>query len=197
VTDIPQYVDELDELEDIYFGKKHISDKKELAKLSGLYKYCWLFNMPSKPGDHVPYNLLTFLTKLAPENSEIGFVMEKLQTYGYGKEGLSDDLKRRISYAFNWSKDFIEITERTVDLSKEEGHAVDDLIKALQTEIDEDGIQSAVFNVARNNNIKPGKFFKIIYRILIGSPQGPRLGPYVLAMGRKNVIDALKRAGNR
>jgi lysyl-tRNA synthetase class I len=33
-----------------------------------------------------------------------------------------------------------------------------------------------------------------LYTILIGVPQGPRLGPYILAMGKQNVIDALERA---
>jgi hypothetical protein len=28
---------------------------------------------------------------------------------------------------------------------------------------------------------------------LMGAPQGPRLGPYVLAMGKQNVIAALQR----
>jgi lysyl-tRNA synthetase class 1 len=194
VTDIPQYMNELDELEGIYFGKKRISDKKEQAKLSGLYKYCMFFNTPSKPSEHVPYNLLTFLAKMAPEGSEADFVMEKLQSYGYGKEGFSDDLKRRIGYALNWSKDFTEIKEKAVELNKQESHAVEELIQALQTEADEEEIQGAVFNIARNNSIKPGKFFKTIYKILLGVPQGPRLGPYILAMGKENVIDALKRA---
>jgi len=71
---------------------------------------------------------------------------------------------------------------------------VEELIQALQTKADEEEIQGAVFSIARNNGIKPGKFFKIIYKILLGVPQGPRLGPYILAMGRENVIDALKRA---
>jgi lysyl-tRNA synthetase class 1 len=197
VTDIPQYMNELDELEDIYFGKKRVPDKKEQAKLSGLYKYCMLFDAPSKLGDHVPYNLLTFLAKMAPEGSEADFVMEKLQGYGYGKEGLTDDLKRRIGYALNWSKDFTEIKEKAVELTDTEKAAVKELIQALQTEANEEEIQSAVFNIARNNNIKPGKFFKTIYKILLGVPQGPRLGPYILAMGRENVIEALKRVAKR
>ncbi len=194
VIDIPQYMNELDELEDVYFGKKMVSDKKEKAKLSGLYKYCMLFEPPSKAGDHVPYNLLTFLAKMAPECSEADFIMEKLQGYGYGKEGLTDDLKRRIGYALNWSKDFTEITEKTVELTEQEKAAVNELIQALQIDATEEEIQGAVFSIARNNNVKPGKFFRALYRILLGAPQGPRLGPYVLAMGRENVIAALKRA---
>ncbi|MCK4885526.1 lysine--tRNA ligase, partial [Candidatus Bathyarchaeota archaeon] len=194
VIDIPQYMNELDELEDVYFGKKMVSDKKEKAKLSGLYKYCMLFEPPSKAGDHVPYNLLTFLAKMAPECSEADFIMEKLQGYGYGKEGLTDDLKRRIGYVLNWSKDFTEITEKTVELTEQEKAAVNELIQALQIDATEEEIQGAVFSIARNNNVKPGKFFRALYRILLGATQGPRLGPYVLAMGRENVIAALKRA---
>ncbi len=194
VTDIPQYMNELDELEDIYFGKKRVADKKELAKLTGLYTYCWLFNPPSKPPHHVPYNLLTFLAKVAPEDSEAAFIMEKLRGYGYGKEGLSDDLKNRIGYALNWAQDFTEIKERTLELTEEENDAVKELIQALQTDATEEEIQSAVFSIARKNNVKPSKFFKTLYNILLGAPQGPRLGPYILAMGRENVIDALKRA---
>ncbi|PVX23792.1 MAG: lysine--tRNA ligase [Candidatus Bathyarchaeum sp.] len=194
VTDIPQYMNELDELEDVYFGRKVVTDKKEKAKLDGLFTYCMLFDMPDKRGDHVPYNLLTFLAKMAPEGSETEFIFEKLQGYGYGKEGLSDDLKQRIAYALNWTEDFTEITEQTVQLTEQEKAAVTELISALNVETTENDIQTAIFNVARNNNLKVGKFFKVLYKVLLGAPQGPRLGPYVLAMGKDNVINALKRA---
>jgi lysyl-tRNA synthetase class 1 len=193
VTDIPQYMNELDELEDIYFGKKHVSNKKERAKLIGLYQYCWFFDPPSKIGDHVPYNLLIYLAKVAPESSEFDFIMEKLQGYGYGKEGLSDDLKSRIGYALKWAQDFTEIKEKALELNKEENDSVKELIQALKTKATEDEVQTAVFNIARKNNLKPSKFFKTLYQILLGASQGPRLGPYILAMGRENVIDALKR----
>jgi lysyl-tRNA synthetase class I len=153
-----------------------------------------LFNAPSKPGEHVPYNLLTFLAKMAPEGSETSFIMEKLQGYGYGKLGLTGDLEQRIGYALNWTTDFTEIKEKAVELNETEKNAVEALIQALQTELDEEAIQSAVFNIARNSGIKPGKFFKTLYRILLGVPQGPRLGPYILAMGTESVIAALKRA---
>jgi lysyl-tRNA synthetase class 1 len=194
VTDIPQYMNELDELEDIYFGKKRVSDKKEEAKLTGLYKYCWFFNPPSKVGDHVPYNLLTFLAKVAPKGSEIDFIIEKLQGYGYGKEGLSDDLMDRIGYALKWAQDFTEIKEIAIELNEAEKYAVKELIQNLKIGTTEEEIQSNIFGIARKNNIKPSKFFKLLYKILLGAPQGPRLGPYILAMGRENVIGALKRA---
>ena len=194
VTDIPQYMNELDELEDICFERKPVPDEKERAKLTGLYMYCRLLKRSSKPSVHVPYNLLTYLAKVAPKGSETEFIVEKLRDYNYVKDEVSDDLKKRIEYALNWTQDFMEIKERAVKLSSQEVSAVKELIQTLQVEKDEDQIQGAIFSIGRKNAIKPAKFFKTLYTVLLGVPEGPRLGPYIVAMGRENVIDALKRA---
>ncbi len=87
----------------------------------------------------------------------------------------------------------MEIPEKTLKLSVQEISAVKELIQTLQIEKDEEQIQGAIFNVARKHVIKPAKLFKTIYNILLGVPEGPRLGPYIVAMGRENVIEALKR----
>jgi lysyl-tRNA synthetase class 1 len=93
----------------------------------------------------------------------------------------------------NWTRDFEEIKETAVELAVEEKKAITELIRKLQTEDDPDMIQNAIFNAAKDNNIKPGAFFKTLYQVLMGAPQGPRLGPYVLAMGKQNVMAALER----
>lgn len=198
VVDIPQYMNEFDELEDIFFGKKRIPEKKEYAKLTGLYKYCWWLKPPSKPSAHVPYNLLVYLARVAPKGSEIDYIAQKLQEYGcIGEEELPADLRQRIEYARNWARDFIEIKETTIELSSQETSAIKKLMDVLKTEADEKQIQSAIFSIARERNIKPSRFFKTLYTILLGGPEGPRLGPYIVAMGRQNVIDALSRALKR
>lgn len=196
VVDIPKYMNEFDELEDIYFSKKQITNKKELAKLTGLYKYCWWLNPPSKPSIHIPYNLLAYLVKVAPEGKETEYVIQKLQEYGYinGKAIPPTSLKERIKYTFNWNNDFAEIKETPLKLMTNETTAIKELVKALQGKVEAETIQSAIFDTARKHNIPPKKFFKTLYTILLGTPAGPRLGPYIIAMGRQNVVDALKRA---
>ena len=198
VSDIPTYMNELDSLEDIYFGKKKIPDVKELEKLRGLYEYCWVMIPPEDVSVHIPYNLLAFLVKMAPENGFEDFILNKLRNYGYlEKTQLFDsDLYKRIEYAKHWSKDFKEIKETTIFLKENEKKAIVDLIVLLKSEDNADKIQNAIFNVAKDNNLKPGAFFRVLYSILMGANQGPRLGPYVLAMGKQNVIGALKRASN-
>jgi len=195
VSDIPAYMSELDFLEDVYFGRKPVKDEKALVKLRGLYEYCWGMKPPSKPSAHAPYNLLIFLAKMAPKDCATEFITEKLQSYGYLQKNqpLDDDLLRRIEYAFNWARDFEEIKETDVSLTAEEKHAVADLITVLGTEDAPDAIQNAIFNAAKSHGLQPSTFFRVLYKILMGAQQGPRLGPYVLAMGKQNVIAALNR----
>jgi lysyl-tRNA synthetase class 1 len=196
VSDIPSYMNELDCLEDIYFGRKSAKDERELTKTKGLYEYCWSLRPPTKPNIHVPYNLLAFLAKMAPKDGEEKFITEKLRTYGHLQKNqtLDADLRRRMEYAFNWIHDFEEIKETTINLVDEEKDAVMDLIEVLRVEDQPEKIQNAIFNAAKKHGLQPSSLFKTLYTILLGASQGPRLGPYILAMGKHNVMDALDRA---
>jgi lysyl-tRNA synthetase class 1 len=80
-----------------------------------------------------------------------------------------------------------------VSLTDEEKSAINDLFEVLKVEEEAEKIQNAIFNIAKGHGVEPAKFFRNLYTILIGVPQGPRLGPYILAMGKKNVMDALRR----
>lgn len=195
ISDIPTYMNELDSLEDVYFGKKKITDEKELEKLRGLYKYCWVMNPPDTPSVHVPYNLLAFLVKMAPKTCIEDFLINKLRSYRYLQktQPFDSDLYRRIDYALNWSQDFEEIKETKITLNPSEKKAIIDLIKVLRNEDEADKIQNTIFNIAKTNNLKPRTFFRVLYSILMGVNHGPRLGPYILAMGVQNVINALER----
>jgi lysyl-tRNA synthetase, class I len=195
VSDIPAYMNELDYLEDVYFGKKQVNEK-EKAKLKGLFEYCWVLKTPSAASLHVPYNLLAFLVKLAPKDGLEEFVAEKLQRYGYLQKNqeIDGNFKERIEYALNWTSDFEEIKETKISLGEKEKKAVNELVAVLSSTEDPDLIQNGIFNVAKNNGVQPRDFFKTLYTVLMGASQGPRLGPYILAMGKQNVIAALQRA---
>ncbi|MEM1586093.1 MAG: lysine--tRNA ligase [Candidatus Bathyarchaeia archaeon] len=194
ISDVPRYMNEFDELEDIYFGKIKVEGEAERIKLRGLYEYCFLLKPPNKPSIHVPYNVLTYLVKVAPRGSEIDFIIRKLREYGYIKDLNSniEDLKKRIQYAQNWVSDFEEIAETKVELSSAEASAIRYLIQKIRAESEAEKIQGAIFEAARQNNIEPKEFFKKLYMVLLGVPSGPRLGPYIITMGRENVIRALE-----
>ena len=194
VLDIPSYMNELDDLEDIHFGKKKIADKKEYTKLSGLYKYCWWLKPPEQPAIHVPYKLLVYLARVAPKGSEANYIVEKLTEYDYLKQKeLGPELKERIQNALNWAQDFKETKEKAIQLSGEEKAAIQELTQGLLAELDAEQIQGLIFSVARKHGIEPRDFFKILYSILLGASKGPRLGPYLLDVGKQSIIQALER----
>ena len=192
VEDIPVHMDELDDMEDVYYGKKKIRDEMEAAKLRGLFEYCWMFNPPEQPKIHLPYNLTVKLARVAPPGNAYEFISEKLEEYGYLKEnryGLED----RINYALNWVKDYEDETTQEIKISSEEQEAIEALIDSLRDANSVEEYQSSVFNVSKKMKLKPRNLFTIIYQILLGRPQGPRFGPYVELVGKKTVIEDLER----
>ena len=194
IEDIPTYVNELDYLEEVYFGTRLIPDAKELAKLKGLFEYTYFLKPPSQQTFHVPYNLLVYLVRVAPAESRREYVEEKLREYGYLKSGLPIDIEGELNYAINWAEDFKTIAESTTQITGPQRLAVEDLVAIVRSETDERVLQNAIFNLAKKYAIDQADFFKLLYTILLGSPRGPRLGPYIKAMGSENVARALERA---
>ena len=198
VEDIPTFVNELNWLEEIYFGLRKINDQKEAAKLKGLYEYSYLLKPPPKPSTHVPYNLLVYLVTVSPPDKRSEYIESKLREYGYLKDGVTPSVRQEIDFATNWANDFQEIPETKIEITAPQKLAIEDLITIVRKETDERILQNAVFNLAKKFAIEPSDFFKLLYTILLGSPRGPRLGPYIKAMGSDNVARALERAiGNK
>jgi lysyl-tRNA synthetase class 1 len=194
VEDIPGYVNELHYLEDVYFGAHAISDNKESAKLKGLFEYTYFLKPPTRHSSYIPYNLLVYLVTVAPPDKRREYVEAKLREYGYIKTGLTSDIEEELNYATNWAEDFKTIAESTIQLTGPQRLAVEDLVSIVRSETDERTLQNSIFNLAKKYAIEPPDFFKLLYTILLGAPKGPRLGPYIKAMGSENVARALERA---
>ena len=194
VADIPQYMNELDELEDVFLGKKKVSDEKDKAKLVGLYKYCWGLKPPTEPSAHLPYNLLVYLAMIAPKESREDYIKNKLRAYRYIEDS-SEVEKSRIQYAINWAEEFEEVEKTNIILNTKEAEAIREFIGILEVEENADKIQGAIFQTARKHGLKPKDFFSVLYQALIGIPKGPKLGPYIVDIGPKNVIKRLEEIG--
>jgi len=191
VDDIPRYMDEVDDLEDIYFGRREIANVMEEAKLRGLFEYIHLLQPPSQPSVHVPYKTLVSLWRVAPEGMERKYIMERLRQYGFLSGEASETLSRKMEYARNWFEDFESAKGEAPRLTKQEASALEDLIRTIEVEEDPEIIQSHVFEIARRRKLKPQRIFRIVYQILIGQPRGPRLGPYIIDLGRERAAEIL------
>ncbi|MEN2974306.1 MAG: lysine--tRNA ligase [Candidatus Caldarchaeales archaeon] len=188
---IPKIMDELDHLEDIYYGKVNIENPMEREKLKGLYLYSHLLKPPTKPSSHIPYSLIVELTMMAPEDNREKFVVERLQRYGY-KIGEQD--LRKIKLAMNYALDFGSIVKEPVELSGNEREAIRELINVLNSAASPNDVQNMVFTIARKHNIDPPEFFKKLYRVFLGRDYGPRLGPYLWDIGVERAVKILEES---
>ena len=190
--DIPGLMDEYNELESIYFGKTKVDNEAKLVKSKGLYEYVNLLNPPKEPSTHVNYRLLIELCKIFKDDRKER-IISKLIDYGTIKEE-KDDIKELIKLAGNYSDDFeetkIPAAEIVIDNSSKD--ALKQLVKLLEENGEIEDLQNSIYSIAKENHVQPKDFFRILYRIIIAGPRGPKLGPFIEDIGKKEVAEKIK-----
>ena len=52
-------------------------------------------------------------------------------------------------------------------------------------------IHNSIYQIAKGSDIEPRDFFKILYQIILSTTKGPKIGPFIMDIGRKNVAEKL------
>lgn len=191
-VDIPKYMDEYDHLEDLYFGKANGESDDRAVRLKGLYEYTNFLRPPKVPSVHVPYRLLAEIASSAPAEDVVGYCIRRLQSYRMIAEPPAE-LRERIQMARNWSTEVMG-EPPAVEVTAAERKVVEEFIGLLKDTKEAEKIQYAIFETAKRNGVAPGDFFKLLYRLLLGSEKGPRLGPYIADTGVERTRSSLEKA---
>jgi len=195
VTDIPTYMDDVDKLEDLYFGLKEEKNPRDLFNAKRLFEFVHLLKTPGKNSLHVPYNTMIEIAKILPEKNQVEFTLEKLKEFGHVKiidSSVRDEVERRLKFVKNWNDDFLKTEKIEIKISDAEKESIKKLIEIIETENDGEKLQYKVFEIAKTSGVKPVEFFKLIYKIILNSERGPRLGPYIIDRGKKEIINLLE-----
>ena len=105
-----------------------------------------------------------------------------------------DDLT---SYAINYFKDKVEPNKKFKEPNSTEKMALNNLVKKL-SEIDQglspEEIQTNVYTVGKENGYekKLRDWFKLIYEVVFGEENGPRMGFFISFFGLKETIELIK-----
>ncbi|HJU14731.1 MAG TPA: lysine--tRNA ligase [Candidatus Nitrosotalea sp.] len=187
--DIPALMEEYHELEDIYFGKQKLENEAKTARMKGLYEYVNLLNPPKSQGHYVNYRLLVQLCKIFRED-RVTKVTKKLMDYGTIKAA-SPEVDQLITLAGNYADDFDKPSKVEIQLDPVAKKALSDLVSVLSQENEPADLQNEIYQIAKANGLQPKDFFRILYQIILASDRGPKLGPFVLDIGRKKVATAV------
>jgi len=116
--------------------------------------------------------------------------MKKLLDYGVIKNPESE-IEKLIVLAGNFSDEFDEQEKIKVDLDDTTKNALKLLVDALKGDDELDDIQNTIYQIAKSNDVQPKVFFKILYQIILGTSRGPKIGPFIADIGRKQVAKTL------
>ncbi|MDE1764441.1 MAG: lysine--tRNA ligase, partial [Thaumarchaeota archaeon] len=187
--DIPVLMDEYHELENIYFGKIKLDNDNKTTRTKGLYEYVNLLSPPKDPTPYVNYRLLVQLCTIFRED-RVSKVTKKLMEYGTIKEP-SPQIEELITLAANYADDFDKPTKVEIQIDEMAKKALTELTNVLATESKPEDLQNAIYNIAKSNGVQPKDFFKILYQIILASDRGPKLGPFILDIGREKATLAI------
>ena len=61
----------------------------------------------------------------------------------------------------------------------------------LSTESEPIDLQNSIYQIAKDNGVQPKDLFKVLYQIILASDRGPKIGPFIIDIGRKKVAQTL------
>ena len=109
----------------------------------------------------------------------------------------NQEFDRLIDFALNYYRDFILPKKKYLKIDSINKSIFLDIINVLENEITEtssaEDIQTFLYEVGKNHNFENLKeFFKLVYQVLLGQDQGPRLGSFIKLFGIRESIDYIK-----
>jgi lysyl-tRNA synthetase class 1 len=154
-----------------------------------LFEYVNLLNPPKESSTHVNFRLLIELSKIFKED-RVPRVMKKLLDYGVIKNP-QPEIEKLIELAGNYADEFDKQEKAEIDLDERAKKALKELTTALDSDEDPEDIQNTIYQIAKSNDMQPKDFFKILYQIILGTSRGPKIGPFISDIGRKQVAKTI------
>ena len=185
--------DRYDKAEQAFFNEK---DDKTSQQMKREYELSQI--KKPKKGFSLDYSTAAMISQTCPSN-KMDEILDLLKAMGLLEKADKNDkekISKRLKLAKNWVDKYapeemkIKLNEELpeIELNENEKKAISSLVN----DIDKKDLQTIIYETAKKNDIQPKRFFQILYKILINRESGPRLGPFIIAIGRDNVKKLLQ-----
>ena len=201
--DMPLFYDDYDAHEKVFFGEKELENKKEEAHMKRLFELSQLSK--SRRHQKLPFAFAALVVQTYDPEKDAKRALKIFESTGHLQKVNAEDkkyLKQLLIYAKNWL-DFmpemkLEIAEKVSpeikrELSAQEKKAISSLASFLQKtkELDGEKLQTEIYGTAKACGVHPKRLFELLYRIIINKTHGPKLGPFIVALGSERVAKLL------
>ena len=111
------------------------------------------------------------------------------------------EFDKLIDYAINYYNDFVLPNKKYLEINTENKIVFQDILNVLKSEITDtntsEEIQTLLYEVGKKHQFDNLKdFFKLVYQVLLGQEQGPRLGSFIKLYGLQETIKVIEEKIN-
>ncbi len=138
--------------------------------------------------------LLNLVSVLNTDDKDM--IWDYLRRYDENVDDDAEILEGLIERALNYYRDYVLPTKEYQAPDDEEILVGVNQLREFLANYDGDDpeeIQSATYRAGKDNDIKLGKWFKAMYRMLLGQDRGPRLGTFIHLYGVKETLELIDR----
>ena len=101
-----------------------------------------------------------------------------------------------IQFAINYFIDFVMPNKKYVEINEKNKAVFEDILSLLKTidmTLTSEEIQTHIYDIGKKHNFSNLRdFFKLVYQVLLGQEQGPRLGSFIKLYGVNKTCDLLE-----
>ena len=108
------------------------------------------------------------------------------------------EFDKLIQYAINYYIDFIQPNKKYTKINNDNKELFEDILAFLKTidkELSSEEIQTQIYEIGKKYNFaKLRDYFRLVYQVLLGQEEGPRLGSFIKLYGIKKTCKLLEDA---
>tara|TARA_B100001250_G_scaffold3514_1_gene2966 strand:- start:1947 stop:2585 length:639 start_codon:yes stop_codon:yes gene_type:complete len=146
----------------------------------------------------ITFNSLTNLVSIcntSDKNIIWGFINQYDPSINPQNNSKFDNL---IDYSINYYNDFVLPHKKYLNIDNSNKLVFENIRDVLKNKINEDTsseeIQTLLYEVGKNHEFENLKeFFKLVYQVLLGQEQGPRLGSFIKLYGVEETIKIIEK----
>ena len=190
--DLPNLYDEYDKIAKVYFGDAKLENKKEEMHYKRLFEVS--HGKDIKKSIEMSFSHAAVIAQIFPDEKK---AVEGLEKTGHYNKKEHDAIFERLHKAKIWLKKYamedvkFEVQKhvsKDIKLTGKEKEALHIIAKLLkETEYNEKSLFEEFYNVSQKLELKPQDFFKAAYKVLLNKEKGPKLAPFILALGQEKI----------
>ncbi|MHA2300105.1 MAG: lysine--tRNA ligase [Candidatus Thorarchaeota archaeon] len=205
---IPDMVDEFDRFERAFYGLEDVTEeRKEFIQL--LYPLCLAGDAPENYIPKLPFKFAVITSQMEDilGSATILERCEQVLRKHFGLDEVPLDARElipiRLQQAKTWANEYgterdrVEVPESVPKaiigtLADNDREFLRQFVDVLKGEpLDDEDLQSKVFETARSVGLKDKRAFVVLYRVLISRKSGPRLGGFLNLLGNEWVLNRI------